>query len=140
LATLLSVDSRWVTCSADLKRRITSLRVLIADCDRMAAALDNEVRDEENRVKIYDPADVAYSIYAKASGSRRDNLRRSANELRAHLAEAEKAAWTAVQPAGRSKAAGSGGRSSWPIRGQFQLIDGDGVFVGAEREPEDRGD
>jgi hypothetical protein len=56
----------------------------------MAAALDDEVRDEENRVKIYDPADVAYSIYAKASASRRDNLRRSANELRAHLAEAEK--------------------------------------------------
>jgi hypothetical protein len=99
----LSIDgrpgdvSRWVTCSADLKRRITTLRVLIADCDRMAAALDNEVRDEENRVKIYDPADVAYSIYAKSSASRRDNLRRSANELRAHLAEAEKAAWTAVQ-------------------------------------------
>ena len=99
----LSIDdrpgdvSRWVTCSADLKRRITTLRVLIADCDRMAAALDNEVRDEENRVKIYDPADVAYSIYAKASASRRDNLRRSANALRAHLAEAEKAAWTAVQ-------------------------------------------
>jgi hypothetical protein len=63
----------------------------------MAAALDNEVRDEENRVKIYDRADVAYSIYAKSSASRRDNLRRSANELRAHLAEAEKAAWTAVQ-------------------------------------------
>ena len=53
----LSIDgrpgdvSRWVTCSADLKRRITTLRVLIADCDRMAAALDNEVRDEERLKK-----------------------------------------------------------------------------------------
>ena len=89
--------SRRVTCSADLKRRITILRALIADYDRTAADLDNEVRTEENRVKIYDPADVAYSIYAKASASRRDNLRRSADELRAHLAKAEKAAWTAVQ-------------------------------------------
>src|SRR6516162_5036786 len=99
----LSIDdrpgdvSRWVTCSADLKRRITTLRVLIVDCDRMAADLDNEVHKEESRVKIYDLADVAYSIYAKASASSRDHLRRSANELRAHLAKAEKAAWTAVQ-------------------------------------------
>ena len=33
----------------------------------------------------------AYSIYARATASRRDNLRRSADELRAHLAKAEKA-------------------------------------------------
>ena len=32
-----------------------------------------------------------YSIYARATASRRDNLRRSADELRAHLAKAEKA-------------------------------------------------
>ena len=63
----------------------------------MAADLDNEVRNEENRVKIYNRAHIAYSIYAKESASRRDNLRRSADELRAHLAKAEKAAWTAVQ-------------------------------------------
>jgi hypothetical protein len=63
----------------------------------MAAELDNEVRDEEIRVKIYNPADVGYSNYAKASASRRDNLRRSADQLRAHLAKAEKAAWTAEQ-------------------------------------------
>jgi hypothetical protein len=63
----------------------------------MAADLDNEVRNEEDRVKIYNPADVAYSIYAKESASRRDNLRRSADELRAHLAKAEKEVWTTVQ-------------------------------------------
>jgi flagellar FliJ protein len=39
--------------------------------------------------KVHDPADIAYSIYAKATASRRDNLRRSADELRAHLAKAE---------------------------------------------------
>jgi flagellar FliJ protein len=53
--------------------------------------LDQEVRNEEDRVKIYDPAHSAYSIYARATASRRDNLRRSADELRAHLAKAEKA-------------------------------------------------
>ena len=50
-----------------------------------------EVRNEEDRVKIHDPAHSAYSIHARATASRRDNLRRSANELRAHLARAEKA-------------------------------------------------
>ena len=76
---------------ADLKRRIPILKRLIADCDRLAADLDQEVRNEEHRVKIHDPAHSAYSIYARATASRRDNLRRSAGELRAHLAKAEKA-------------------------------------------------
>ena len=43
------------------------------------------------RVRIHDPAHFAYSIYAGATTLRRDNLRRSADELRAHLAKAEKA-------------------------------------------------
>jgi hypothetical protein len=93
---------------ADLKRRIPILNRLIADCDRLAADLDQEVRGEEDRVKIHDPAAVAYSTYAKATASRRDNLRRSADELRAHLAKAEEAlrdlgestldAWAADNP------------------------------------------
>ena len=76
---------------ADLKRRIPILKRLVADCDRLAADLNQEVRNEEDRVKIHDPAHFAYSIYARATASRRDNLRRSAEELRAHLAKAEKA-------------------------------------------------
>ena len=76
---------------ADLRRRIPILKRLIADCDRLAADLDQEVRNEEHRVKIHDPAHSAYSTYARATASRRDNLRRSAGELRAHLAQAEKA-------------------------------------------------
>jgi hypothetical protein len=75
----------------DLRRRIPILKRLIDDCDRLAADLDQAVRNEENRVKIHDPAHSAYSIYAKATALRRDNLRRSADELRAHLAGAEKA-------------------------------------------------
>jgi len=74
---------------ADLKRRIPILKCLIADCDRLATDLDQEVRNEEDRVKIHDPAHYAYSIYARAAASRRDNLRRSADELRAHLGKAE---------------------------------------------------
>ena len=76
---------------ADLKRRIPILKHLIDDCDRLAADLNEEVRNEEDRVKIYDPAQSAYSTYARATAARRDNLRRSADKLRAHLAKAEKA-------------------------------------------------
>ena len=75
----------------DLKKRIPILKRLIADCERLAADLDQEVRNEENRVRIHDPVHFAYSIYAKATALRRDNLRRSADDLRAHLAKAEKA-------------------------------------------------
>src|SRR5580704_12578729 len=57
---------------ADLKRRIPILKRLIADCDNMAADLDREVRNEEDRVKIHDPAHSAYSIYARATASRRE--------------------------------------------------------------------
>ena len=76
--------------AADLKRRIPILKRLIADCDRLAVDLDQEVRNEEDRVNIRDPAHSAYSTYATATASRRDNLRRSADELRAHLDKAEK--------------------------------------------------
>jgi hypothetical protein len=76
---------------ADLKKRITVLKRLIADCDRLAADLDQDVRKEEDRVRIHDAANSAYSTYARATASRRDNLRRSEKELRDHLAKAERA-------------------------------------------------
>jgi hypothetical protein len=89
------LDDPWAnqmeSQEVDLKRRIPILKRLIDDCDRLAVDLDQEVRNEEDRVKNHDPVHSAYSTYAKATALRRDNLRRSASELRAHLAEAEKA-------------------------------------------------
>ena len=76
---------------ADMKRRITIVGRMIADFDRLAADLDREIRIEEDRVRIHNPADVAYSTYAKATTLRRDNLRRSADELRVQQAKAQKA-------------------------------------------------
>jgi hypothetical protein len=76
---------------ADLKRRIPILKRLIADCDRLAADLDREVRNEEDRVRIHDRAHFAYSTYASATTLRRDNLRRSVDELTTHLAKAQNA-------------------------------------------------
>jgi hypothetical protein len=76
--------------AANLKRRIATMNHLIAECDRIAADLDREILIEEDRVKIHNPAHSAYSTYAKATAFRRDNPRRSAVELRAHLAKAER--------------------------------------------------
>lgn len=75
----------------DLTRRIVLMERMIADFDRMAADLDQGIRIEEDRVKIRDPAYSAYSTYARATALRRDNLRRSADVLRAQLANAKKA-------------------------------------------------
>jgi hypothetical protein len=89
------MDDPWASQNegrvADLKRRIPILIRLIADCDHSAADLDWEVRNAEHRAKIHDPANIAYPTYARATALRRDNLRRSAGELRGHLTEAKKA-------------------------------------------------
>src|SRR6202045_4022448 len=89
------LDDPWAnqmeSQEVDLKRRIPILKRLIDDCDRLAVDLDQEVRNEEDRVKNHDPVHSAYSTYAKATALRRDNLTRSADELWIHLAKAEEA-------------------------------------------------
>ena len=75
---------------ADTKRRIALMERMIADFERVAANLDWDILIEEERANIRDPAHLAYPIYAKATELRRDNLRRSADELRAQLAKAKK--------------------------------------------------
>jgi flagellar protein FliJ len=76
---------------ADIKRRITIMERMIAAFGRMAGDLDREIRIEEDRVKIHNPALVAYSTYAKAAALKCDNLRRSTDELKAQLAKTKKA-------------------------------------------------
>ena len=76
---------------ARLKKRIALLERSIADYDREAGELEIEVRREEDRVDIRDPANIAYSTYAKATAARRDNLRRTAADLRVLATNAEAA-------------------------------------------------
>jgi hypothetical protein len=45
----------------------------------------------DSRSRVHDPGHFAYPIYAKAAMLRRDNLKRSADELRAQLAKAKEA-------------------------------------------------
>jgi hypothetical protein len=71
------------------RQRVILMERMIADFDRIAADLDREILIEQERARNHDPAHFAYPTYAKAAILRRDNLRRSANELRAQLAKAK---------------------------------------------------
>ena len=77
---------------ADEKRRkVAQIEAMIADFARMAADLDREIGQEEQRAGISDPAHFAYPAYARAAAQRRDNIRRSAQDLDVQLAEAKAA-------------------------------------------------
>ena len=73
----------------DRRRRVALMERMIADFDCMAADLDREILIEQERAGNHDPAHFAYPTYAKAAILRRDNLKRSADELRVQLAKAK---------------------------------------------------
>jgi len=75
----------------DKRRRVAQIEAMIADFERMARDLDREIQSEQDKVGIHDPAHYAYPTYAKAAMTRRDNLNRSADELREQLTEAKDA-------------------------------------------------
>ena len=64
---------------------------MIAEFDRIAAELDREIKTEQERAGIHDPAHFAYPTYAKAAIGRRENLKRSADELKAQMDDAKAA-------------------------------------------------
>jgi flagellar export protein FliJ len=64
---------------------------MVADFDRMATDLDREIETEQTRAGIHDPTHFAYPTYAKAAIGRRDNLKRSADELKGQLEDARMA-------------------------------------------------
>jgi flagellar protein FliJ len=73
------------------RRRIAQIETMIADFERMASELDREIKVEQDRVGIHDPSHFAYPTYAKAAMQRRENLKRSAEDLKVQLADAKSA-------------------------------------------------
>jgi flagellar export protein FliJ len=71
------------------RRRVAQIETMIADFDRMATDLDREIAAEEHRSGISDLTHFAYPTYAKAARTRRDNLKRSADELKTQLQDAQ---------------------------------------------------
>ena len=70
------------------RRRVQQIESMIADFGRMATDLDREIATEETRSGISDPGHFAYPTYARAASVRRDNLKRSADELSGQLTDA----------------------------------------------------
>src|SRR5579883_1590225 len=71
------------------RRKVTQIETMIAEFERMAADLEREIKIEQDRAGIHDPGHFAYPTYAKAAIGRRENLKRSADELRTQLEDAK---------------------------------------------------
>ena len=70
------------------RRRVAQIEMMIADFERMANELDREIQHEEQRAGISDKAHFAYPTYARAAMQRKENLLRSADDLRGQLNDA----------------------------------------------------
>ena len=79
------------------RRKLTQIETMIAEFERMAAELDEQILAEQKRSGISDVAHFAYPTFAKAAMARRDNLMESANELRGQLDAAQAALSEAVE-------------------------------------------
>ena len=71
------------------RRRVAQIEGMIADFQRMSVDLEREIQAEQDRAGINDPSHFAYPTYAKAAIQRRENLTRSADELRIQLEDAK---------------------------------------------------
>jgi flagellar protein FliJ len=64
-------------------RKVADLEHMIREFENMAADLDRQIKAEEDRTGVKDPAHFAYSTFAKSASQRRDNLRTSVDGLKA---------------------------------------------------------
>lgn len=83
---------------ADEKRRqVTQIEMMVADFERMASDLDQQIEIEHQKTGIHDVAHFAYSTFAKAARARRDNLLASAADMRDKLEAAQDALAEAIE-------------------------------------------
>ncbi len=83
-------------------RKVADLEHMIREFENMAADLDRQIRAEEDRTGIKDPAHFAYSTFAKSASLRRDNLRTSADGLKAKLEAAQRERDEALEQVSRA--------------------------------------
>lgn len=97
------------------RRHFAQIEAMIADFDRMARDLEREIDAEEQRSGITDAQHFAYSTYARAAATRRDNLLRSADELKGRLEEARLAYEEALDDLKKVEALGERERADAPV-------------------------
>ena len=73
------------------RRKVAQIETMIAEFERISVELDREIKVEQDRAGIHDPGHFAYPTYAKAAINRRDNLKRSSDELKVQLDDAKAA-------------------------------------------------
>src|ERR1700745_1214300 len=73
------------------RRRVAQIEGMISEFERISGDLERDIKIEQDRSGIHDPGHFAYPTYAKAAIQRRDNLRRSADDLKAQLEDAKAA-------------------------------------------------
>jgi hypothetical protein len=83
-------------------RKVADLEHMIREFEHMATDLDRQIRAEEDRTGIKDPAHFAYSTFAKSASLRRDNLRTSADGLKAKLEVAQRERDDALEQVSRA--------------------------------------
>jgi hypothetical protein len=83
-------------------RKVADIEHMIREFEGMAADLDRQIKAEEDRTSIKDPAHFAYSTFAKSASQRRDNLRASADGLKVKLETAQRERDEALEQAARA--------------------------------------
>ena len=63
------------------RRQVAQIETMIAEFERMARELDDQIEAEERRTGINDTGHFAYSTFAKSAAQRRDNLMTSVTDL-----------------------------------------------------------
>jgi flagellar protein FliJ len=66
----------------DKQRQVTQIDTMIAEFERMARELNDQIDAEERRTGIGDTSHFAYSTFAKSAAQRRNNLMASVADLR----------------------------------------------------------
>ncbi|SMQ74656.1 flagellar export protein FliJ [Devosia lucknowensis] len=79
------------------RRQVAQIEMMVADFERMASELDQQIEIEHTKTGISDVAHFAYSTFAKAALSRRDNLLASANDMKGKLEAAQDALAEALE-------------------------------------------
>ena len=81
---------RFDTSEAE-QREAVEIRQMVRDLDRSVHLLNCDIASEEERTKISDRSDAAYSILARMLAIRRDNLRDTIAALERRLPKPDQA-------------------------------------------------
>ncbi|HSI39728.1 MAG TPA: flagellar export protein FliJ [Xanthobacteraceae bacterium] len=96
----------------DKRRQLAQIETMIAEFERMAQDLEREIAVEHQRAGIADPSHFAYPTYARAATQRRDNLKRSADELKQQLDDAQSGYDAALDELRKAEAIGERERAA----------------------------